>query len=164
MPISLYLVLLEVYFNWPLESLKSDKKWESYGQNTKTGRNWKGRTGCTGTPLMCTDTHWPKMTRNQSVPVHVQSVPVHFTEKCPKCVFSPIFHAPSSMDHSYTSYTHQKHSNIILIWVMTHTQTKHQDLLGFVLNPNSISFHFTMNPTTKGGFHTYFVLCGFYQP
>ena len=25
MPISLDLVLLEVYFNWPLESLKSDK-------------------------------------------------------------------------------------------------------------------------------------------
>ena len=25
-PISLGLILLEVYFNWPLESLKSDKK------------------------------------------------------------------------------------------------------------------------------------------
>ena len=98
---------------------------------------------CTGTCSKCTGT---------------------LTEKCPKCVFSPIFHAPSSMDHSYTSYTHQNHSNIILIWVMTHTQTKHQDLLGFVLKPNSISFHFTRNPTTKGGFHTYFVPCGFYQP
>ena len=108
------MVLLDVFFIWPLESLKSDKKGESYGKNTKTGRNRKSRTGCTGTPLMCTGTHWPKMTRNQSVPVHVQSVPVHFTEKCPKCVFSPIFHAVSSMDHSYTSYTHQNHSKFTL--------------------------------------------------
>ena len=54
--------------------------------------------------------------------------------------------------------------NTILIWVMTHIQTKYQGLLGFVLNPNSISFHLTMNPTTKGGFHTYLVPCGFNQP
>ena len=65
----------------------------------------------------------------------------------------------------YTSYTPQNHSKFILksqfysihlslhvylqkpfmnyfqttlIWVITHTQPKHQDLLGFVLNPNSI--------------------------
>ena len=31
MSISIWMVLLEVYFNWPLESLKSDKKLESYG-------------------------------------------------------------------------------------------------------------------------------------
>ena len=31
MSISIWMVLLEVYFNWPLESLKSDKKWASYG-------------------------------------------------------------------------------------------------------------------------------------
>ena len=30
MTISILMVLLEVYFNWPLESLKSDKKWDSY--------------------------------------------------------------------------------------------------------------------------------------
>ena len=30
-------VLLKVYFTYPLESLKSDKKSGSYGQNTKTG-------------------------------------------------------------------------------------------------------------------------------
>ena len=113
-PIILCLVLLDVYFNWPLESLKSDKKWESYGHNMKTGRNRKTRTGCTGTPLMCTGTHWPKMTRTQSVPVHVQSVPVHITRKCPECVFSPLFHALSSMDHSYTSNTHQNHFKFLL--------------------------------------------------
>ena len=32
--------------------------------------------------------------------------------------------------------------------------TKHKDLLGFVLNPNSITCILTMNPTSKGGFHT----------
>ena len=31
MSISIWMVLLEVYFNFPLESLKSDKKLESYG-------------------------------------------------------------------------------------------------------------------------------------
>ena len=53
------------------------------------------------------------------------------------------------------------HFKTILIWVMTHTQTKYQDLLGFDQNPNSISFHLTMNPTTKEGFHNYLVLCGY---
>ena len=85
--ISLCLILLEVYFKVPLESLKLDKKLASYGQNTKTGRNWKNRTGCTDTCLTCTGTCWPKMTRTQDVLVHVQGVPVHVTRKCPKCVF-----------------------------------------------------------------------------
>ena len=31
MSISFWMVLLEVYFNWPLESLKSDKQCASYG-------------------------------------------------------------------------------------------------------------------------------------
>ena len=31
MSISIWIVLLEVYFNWPLESLISDKKSASYG-------------------------------------------------------------------------------------------------------------------------------------
>ena len=31
MSISIWMVILEVYFNWPLESLKADKKLESYG-------------------------------------------------------------------------------------------------------------------------------------
>ena len=53
------------------------------------------------------------------------------------------------------------HFKTILIWVMTHTQTKYQDLLGFDQNPNSISFHLTMNPTTKEGFQNYLVLCGY---
>ena len=73
----------------------------------KTGRNWEQSITCTGTPLTCTGTCWPKMTRSQNVPVHVQVVPVHVTEYCPKCVFSPIFHALSSIDHSYY-ILHQK--------------------------------------------------------
>ena len=31
MSISIWIVILEFYFNWPLESLKSDKKCASYG-------------------------------------------------------------------------------------------------------------------------------------
>ena len=46
------------------------------------------------------------------------------------------------------------YSQTTLIWVITHTQTKPKDLLGFVLNPNSITCNLTMNPTSKGGFHT----------
>ena len=120
-PISLGLVFLEVYFNWPLESLKSDKKCEIYGQNTKTGRNWEQSIRCTGTPLRCTGTLWPKMTRTQSVPVQVQSVPVHVSEKRPECVFSPIFHAlfhtKPNLYFIYTSKSFQIHlvSSIILI-------------------------------------------------
>ena len=38
MSISLVMVLLEVYFNWPLESLKSEKKRASYGIFYPTSR------------------------------------------------------------------------------------------------------------------------------
>ena len=38
MSISILMVLLEVYFNWPLESLKSDKKWARYGIFMPTSR------------------------------------------------------------------------------------------------------------------------------
>ena len=38
MSISIWMVLLEVYFNSPLESLKSDKEWESYGIFMPTSR------------------------------------------------------------------------------------------------------------------------------
>ena len=38
MSISLMMVLLEVYFNWPLDSLKSDKKCASYGIFMPTSR------------------------------------------------------------------------------------------------------------------------------
>ena len=46
------------------------------------------------------------------------------------------------------------YSQTTLIWVITHTQTKHKDSLGFVLNPKSITCNLTMNPTSNGGFHT----------
>ena len=38
MSISIWMVLFEVYFNWPLESLKSDKKSASYGIFMPTSR------------------------------------------------------------------------------------------------------------------------------
>ena len=38
MSISIWMVLLEVYFNWPIESLKSDKKCASYGIFMPTSR------------------------------------------------------------------------------------------------------------------------------
>ena len=38
MAISIWMVFLEVYFNWPLESLKSDKKCASYGIFMTTSR------------------------------------------------------------------------------------------------------------------------------
>ena len=62
--------------------------------------------------------------------------------------------------HIFLQTSFMNSSKIILIWVMTHIQTKYQDLLGFVLNPNSISFHLTMNPTTKGGYHNHLVPYG----
>ena len=38
MSISIWMVLLGFYFNWPLESLKSDKKCECYGIFMPTSR------------------------------------------------------------------------------------------------------------------------------
>ena len=38
MYISIFMVLLEVYFHWPLESLKSDKKYACYGIFMPTSR------------------------------------------------------------------------------------------------------------------------------
>ena len=38
MAISILMVFLEVYFNWPIESLKSDKKCSSYGIFMPTSR------------------------------------------------------------------------------------------------------------------------------
>ena len=71
-------------------------------------------TGCTGTPLMCTGTHWPKMTRTQSIPVHVQSVPVHITLNYPECVFFIHFSILFHPNQLYTSNTHQNHFNFTL--------------------------------------------------
>ena len=56
--------------------------------------------------------------------------------------------------HMFLQKPFINYSQTTLIWVITHTQTKHKDLLGFVLNPNSITCNLTMNLTSKGGFHT----------
>ena len=158
------------YKNWlKQENQNRLYRYKSNMYRYKLVKNDQNRS-CTGTSSTCTGTSLRKVPR--------------------MCVF-PIFHALSSMDHSYTPYTHQNHSkftleslctqflfhflssfktfplispNIILIWVTTHIHTKYQDFLGFDQNPNSISFHLTMNPTTKEGFHNYLVPCGLYQP
>ena len=112
-------------------------------------------TKCTGTSSKCTSTSLRKVPR--------------------MCVFHPFFHIliPNQL---YTSNTHQNHfkfpleslfysiplSILILIQrpIMNYFKnssnmgydpytTKHQDFLGFVLNPTSISLHLTMNPTTR---------------
>ena len=61
---------------------------------------------------------------------------------------------------SFFKTFHELLPKTILIWVITHTQTKTKDFLEFVLNPNSITCHLTMNPTSKGGFHTHLVPYG----
>ena len=38
MSISIWMVVHEFYFKWPLESLKSDKKWANYGIFVPTSR------------------------------------------------------------------------------------------------------------------------------
>ena len=150
----------------------------------KLVENGKQNNRCTGTCLTCTGTCWPKMTRIKSVPVQVQSVPVHDTRNAQIMCFSPIFPYVStpinSIPHKYfkttsnssydlfstqfiiQSFSYFKDlswisSKTILIWVLTHTQAKPKDLLGFILNPNSIACHLTMNPTSKGGFPTFLV-------
>ena len=123
--------------------------------------------GYTSTGPRCTGTGPPKMPR--------------------MCVFLPFFHIliPKSTQYSintsrplqfilkslfllkssFITYLsskifHEFLPKTTLIWVTTHTQTKPKDLLGFILNPNSITCHLTMNPTSKGGFHTHLVPCG----
>ena len=142
MSISIWMVFLDVYFNWPLKALKSDKKCASYGQNTKTGRNRKIRTGCTGTPLKCTGTHWvmegctvthdPKMPRmcvfsHFSIFLILKST-LHFkhTSKPFPIHFGISFLFNPSLNYiSFFKIHITNPSKTILIWVKTHTQTKH---------------------------------------
>ena len=59
--------------------------------NYENWRNWEQSSSCTGTTLSCTGTTWPKMTRNEIVPVQLQIVPVQVPQNALKCVFSHIF-------------------------------------------------------------------------
>ena len=99
MPISLGLIFFEFYFNWPLESLKSDKKRESYGQHTKTGRNWEQSSKCTGTPLKCTGTLW---ILEGCTGTHSRCTGTHDPKMSRMCVFSlfSIFLIPTSTLYS----------------------------------------------------------------
>ena len=67
--------------------------------------HWSKQSRVSGTCLTCTGTCWPKTTRTQHVPVQVQGVPVHVTEKFPECVFSPIFPYFSTQSTLYSIYT-----------------------------------------------------------
>ena len=100
------------------------------------------------------------MSRNESVPVHFQSVPVQVTRNALKCVFSHIFpyistpinsilhihlktisYSPCKLNYtqiifqyiSFFKIFHDFLPKTILIWVITHTHTKYTNLLGFVL-------------------------------
>ena len=81
----------------------------------KLAKNDQNRS-CTGTSSNCTSTSLRKVPR--------------------MCVF-PIFHALSSMDHSYTSYTHQNHSKLTLESLL---YSNHLSILIFL--PNSFMNHF----------------------
>ena len=51
---------------------------------------------------------------------------------------------------SFLKIFHEFLPKTTLIWVITHTQTKHNDLLGFVLNPNSITCNLNHESNLKG--------------
>ena len=80
-----------------------------------------------------------------SISIHIFLVSIHKTKTTNQRGKNPIprdksYNSPFSCTFpSQTKSIHHIHFKTILIWVMTHTQTKYQDLLGFVLNPNSIS-------------------------
>ena len=125
------------------------------------------KTKCTGTCSKCTGTHHPEMPRMclfssfSCTFIHGSLLYFLHTKIIPNSPWNLFSIQFIFQFHIFLQTSFMNSSKIILIWVMTHIQTKYQDLLGFVLNPNSISFHLTMNPTTKGGFHTYLVPCGF---
>ena len=133
----------------------------------KLVENRKTRTGCTGTSLTCTGTSWPKMTRTEVVPVQAQIVPVQVTRECQNVCFLTFFPLLLFPNHFYTSNTHQNNSkftleslfySILFQWIIflpnsfiNHfqgsfqhgsqpiPQIKHDDYLGFNLNPSSIT-------------------------
>ena len=88
------------YKNWSKqENQNMLYRYKSNLYRYKLVKNDQNRS-CTGTSSTCTGTS-PTCTGKS-------------LRKVPRmCVF-PLFHALSSMDHSYTSYTHQNHSKFTL--------------------------------------------------
>ena len=81
------------YENWSKQENQNRLyRYKSNMYRYKLVKNDQNRS-CTGKSSTCIDTSLRKVPR--------------------MCVF-PIFHALSSMDHSYTSYTHQNHSKFTL--------------------------------------------------
>ena len=111
----------------------------------KNGHNTK----CTGTCSKCTGTHHPEIPRmclfcpfsctfihgSLLYFLHIKIIPY-----CSCNLFSPQF---IFQLHIFLQNSFMNSSKIILIWVITHTHTKYKDLLGFVLNPNSITYNLT---------------------
>ena len=87
---------------------------------------------------------------NSILHIHLKTISYSF---CNLFSIQFLFQYLSLLQESIMNY-----SQITLIWVMTHTQTKYKDLLGFVLNPSSITCPCTMNPSSKRGFHMLLVL------
>ena len=56
-------------------------------------------------------------------------------------ILTSLFYSIHLSLHVYLQKHFLNYFQTTLIWVITHTQPKHQDLLGFVLNPNSITYN-----------------------
>ena len=105
---------------------------------------------CTGTLSKCTVTSHPKCLKmcvfsHFSIILILKSIlyfqhtsnpfPIHLG-------ISFLFNSSSNTYLYFKKYT-MDYSQITLIWVMTHTQTKYKDLLGFVLTQ---LFYLAINP------------------
>ena len=99
----------------------------------------------TKTILQSIPIHPKSRNKPTSISIHIFLVSIHKTKTTNQRGKNPIprdksYNSPFSCTFpSQTKSIHHIYFKTILIWVMTHTQTKYQDLLGFVLNPNSIS-------------------------
>ena len=98
------------YENWSKQENQNRLyRYKSNLYRYKLAKNDQNR-NCTGTSSTCTGTSLRKMPRM----CVFRTCTGTSLRKVPRmCVF-PIFHALSSMDHSYTSYTHQNHSKFTL--------------------------------------------------
>ena len=122
MPISICMILLEVYFNQQLESLKSEQKWASYGQNTKIGRNRKQGISCTETTAQKMTKMWAFLHffSRFSHPIQLSNpytLQNHFI-----FILTSLFYTIHLSLHVYLQKLFQNYFQTTQIWVITHTQ------------------------------------------